>query len=425
MRKILILGAGFGGLRVALKLGRMIERSGLKNRYHIFLVDRNDHHTYTPLLYEVATTSKDTANISKLHEIATYKIDPIIKGLPVTFIKAWVQKLDVVDAHIHLKDGRKLAYDYLVIALGSETNYFDIPGLKEHAFPLKTFQDAVRVRETIWDLALTETKDIRVVIGGGGPTGVELASELKVWCGELEKTFKRCRLEVTIIQGNKTILAGFAPKLIAKVLRRLARLGIQIITEERIVRAEKNKAVLRSGREISCDLLVWAGGVRAAETVSQLPLQCEEKGRIEVAGPMECLPATPNLKLHSKVYALGDAVCFYDPLTKKSVPGVARAAISQGTVVARNIFEDIKKDEGLVREVHHREYHPMEYPYIVPVGGKFAVAKIGPFIINGFFGWVLKGLVELNYLTSIMPIGRALRIWFTGLKTFIQNDRLG
>jgi len=122
---------------------------------------------------------------------------------------------------------------------------------------------------------------------------------------------------------------------------------------------------------------------------------------------------------------LGDAVCFYNPKTQKPVPGVARAAISQANVVAHNIFEEIKKELNPHYQLRIKNYHPMEYPYVIPVGGKFAVAKIGPLIISGFFGWVLKGLVELNYLLSIMPLHRALIIWLKGLWIFIQNDRLG
>ncbi len=110
-------------------------------------------------------------------------------------------------------------------------------------------------------------------------------------------------------------------------------------------------------------------------------------------------------------------VCVHDA-DGNSVPMVARAAIIQGTIAAKNIIRDIRGQP-------HLKYAPKNYPYIIPVGGKYAIAKIGPVITCGFFGWILKGLVELNYLFSIMPNVRALKIWLKGLKIFIQNDRLG
>jgi len=140
---------------------------------------------------------------------------------------------------------------------------------------------------------------------------------------------------------------------------------------------------------------------------------------VEVAGELECLPQTPDLKLYGKIYGLGDAVCFYDPVTGKPIPGVARAALSQAKVVAHNVFCDIQKNKN------RKKYKPMEYPYVIPIGGKWAIVKIGPFVIAGFCGWILKGLVELNYLLSIMPFFKAIKLWLTGLRIFVQNDRLG
>jgi NADH dehydrogenase FAD-containing subunit len=139
---------------------------------------------------------------------------------------------------------------------------------------------------------------------------------------------------------------------------------------------------------------------------------------------MQCAPQSSEIPLHGKIYALGDSACFYHPLTKAPVPSVARAALSQASVVAHNIAEDIKAEQGL-GATRYVVYKPWNYPYITPVGGKYAIATFGPLTITGFFGWVLKGLVELNYLLSILPFGKALITWITGLHVFMQNDRLG
>ena len=104
---------------------------------------------------------------------------------------------------------------------------------------------------------------------------------------------------------------------------------------------------------------------------------------------------------------------------------MAKAAISQANVAAKNIINEIKNEQSLSKSYSPTSYKPKSYPYIIPIGGKFAIAKIGPIAISGFWAWVLKGLVELNYLISIMPFWKAIRIWLKGLKIFIQNDRLG
>lgn len=424
MKKIVVLGGGFGGLHTAIALSKKLKRLGLLKKYEALLIDRNDHHTYTPLLYEVATTSKNTANLHDLHEVAAYTLKTVLHGYPVTFIQGEITSVDLINGIIYVGE-KKITAHYIVLALGSEPNYFAIPGLKEHSLAFKTFKDAVRVRDAIWNLMLEGRKDIGVVIGGGGPTGVELAGELKAWCGELEQEFKKCRLNVTIVQAKPTILNEFHRTMIRKATQRLRKLGVTILTNKKVAELKEKEAVLANGQIMPFDLFVWAGGVKAPDMLARLPLKEEERDQVTVLGEMECLPQNPNLKLHSRIYGIGDNVCFYDPVTKKQILGVARAAISQGTVAAHNIIEDIKVEEGFSKSARHRIYRPMEYPYIIPIGGKYAVAKIGPFVVSGFLGWLLKGLVELNYLVSIMPFMQALKIWLKGLKIFIRNDRLG
>jgi NADH dehydrogenase len=426
-KNVVVLGAGFGGLRAAKLIAKKLRRLRLLDRYEVFLIDRSEHHTYTPLLYEVATTSKETANACKLHSVATYPVKTLLGRLPVTFLQKELTALDLVEGDLHFADGEKVVFDHLVIALGAETNYFNIAGLKEYALPLKTFNDAIHIRDSIWTLALERQGHIRIVIGGGGPTGVELGGELKAWCGELEKEFRACKLEVILVEGNPTILPGFEPRVITHATDRLKALGVEIINGERIASVQKDVVFLTSGRALPFDVCLWSGGVKAPSVLTGMPLQAEPKGRPIAQGVMECLPQTPDLKLHSKIYGLGDSVCFNHPVTGKPIPSVARAALSQATVVAHNVVADIKAVEFPTKslKLKAQSYVPHEYPYVIPIGGKYALAKVGPFLIKGFFGWVLKGLVELNYLLSVMSPWRAFYVWFKGLSIFIKNDRLG
>ncbi len=424
-KNVVVLGAGFGGLRAAKLIAKKLRRLGLLERYEVILVDQREHQTYTPLLYEVATTSKETANACKLLSVATYPTRALLGKLPVTFVTATIEALDFVEGDIHLKGGEKIVFDHLVLALGAETNYFDIPGLKQYSLALKTFEDAIRIRDAVWMLSQEGQEYIRIIIGGAGPTGVELAGELKVWCGELERESGRCNLQVMLIEGKPTVLSEFDSRIINYAMERLRALGVDILTGERIASVTKEVVTLASGRSLPYDVCIWTGGVKISSLLTSLPLATEPRGRPIAQAAMECLPQTPSLKLRSKIYGIGDSVCFYHPVTQKPIPGVARAALSQATVAAHNIIEDIKTAE--TKTIHPKPitYIPRNYPYVIPIGGKYAIAKLGRVYLKGFSGWVLKGLVELNYLLSVMSPFRALGVWLKGLKIFIENDRLG
>lgn len=412
---IVILGAGFGGLRAAKLISQKLKSGRID--CEIILIDRNDYQTYTPTLYEAATTSKETANYLELKKLVTFPVEELIRNTGIKFIHSEVESLDLVGGDIHCTNGEKLKFNYLVLAPGSETNYFGIPGLKENSLAMKTFMDSLKIRDVVLE-KISEKGKIDVIIGGGGSSGVELAGEIKSWLCELEKE-KKCKANLKIIEAAPTVLPGFSAKVIKEAEKRLKFLGVEVISNEAIAKADKNKVILKTGNEIYYEVLIWTGGTKASDLLSAMPLKLEKRGRVEVAGGMECLPQTSDLKLYGKIYGLGDTVCFYDPKTQKPIPGVARAALSQASIVAHNIFCDLKGSKK------HKEYRPMDYPYIIPIGGKWAIAKIGPLVIAGFFGWILKGLVELNYLLSVMQFWKAIKLWFKGLKIFIQNDRLG
>ena len=398
--------------------------------YEIILIDRNDYQTYTPTLYEIATTSKNLANQIDLKKIVTIPLADIFMDNPLNIIQTNVAELDLIDGDIHSETGKKYGFDYLVLALGSETNYFDIPGLKENSLTLKSFLDAIQIRDSVWNLIEGAPKggQFNIIIGGGGSTGVELAGELKSWLCQLsdDKT-SLCNVNLQIVQATPAVLPGFHPRIIDKVTRRLNSIGVEIIAGEGIVKVDKKQISLSGGRLLPYDILIWTGGVKASSLMVALPLKKESRGRAEVAGNMFCLPQTPDLELSGKIYAIGDSVCIYDPFTGKPIPQVAEVAIEQGKIAAYNILEDIKFAEYLTDKPSHQIFTPRrEYPFVIPVGGKYAVAKIGPLIISGFLGWVLKGLIELYYLIlNALPVRKALSIWLYGLRIFVQNDRLG
>lgn len=427
-KNIVIVGAGFGGLRAALDIGKAIRRLRLTDRYEVTLVDQNAYHTYAPTLYEIATTDENLATQLDLKRIVTIPVQKIIGWLPIEFVQAKVQEIDVAEGDLHFESGTRLQFDYLILALGSQTNFFNIPGLADHTFTLKTVNDALRLRQRLlMEVEDPDCKQLRIVVGGGGSTGVELAAEVKLALEHMNRVATgQCGVEVTIIDGAATVLAPFGEKIIARAQRRLDELEIKTIFSARITSVSEHEIALQSGDKVPYDILIWTGGVAPNVLMSRLKMKKDATGsRPLMESDMTCLPEGPDLHFYGPIYGIGDAVCFMDPKTGRPVPGVARAAIIQGAVAAHNIIEQIQVAEKIREKPDFKTYRPLQYPYIIPVGGKFAIARFGPVIFTGVFAWIVKGLVEGNYLFSILPFLSALNLWLKGLWIFVRNDRLG
>lgn len=422
-KSIVILGAGFGGLHCARVIAKKIKALGLIGKYRVLLIDQNDYHTYTPTLYEAATTSEKTANQLELKKIITFPIQESIGRLPVDFVKTKISKVDVMNGDIHTDTGTVIGFNYLILALGSQSNYFGIAGLEQYSLPMKSFLDALHIRERLLLEAYdNEKKNLEVVVGGGGSTGVEVAGEVKLWLSH----FRHREVNVSIVEGSETVLAPFDKGIIKRAQKRLGHLGVKILGNERIASVEKTLIKLASGKTLPYDILIWTGGVKPNQIVSALAMKKDQSNtRVIASDSMACLPEREDLKFFGSVYGIGDAVCFINPKTGKPTPGVARAAISQAKIVANNLIEEIKVAERKSDAANIIPYKPMDYPYVIPVGGKYAVAKVGPIIISGFIAWLFKGMIELNYLISVLPFWRALKTWIRGFVIFTQNDRLG
>ena len=475
MRTIVILGAGFGGLQAALRLGRALKKLKLTEQYGITLVDKKPYYTLTPLLYKIAATSGRAAENDKLQSIVTVNLRELAAGLPITVIEDSVTSINLATRTVRLTKS-ELAFEYLVIALGTEVNYFGIQGFGEYALPLKTFADALKIRDVLVN-AVTHADEglVRVVVGGGGTTGVELAAEIAIQtsqghirshscnllhhtregaivnCSTLSETRTDAsatfhRVHVTIIEAGPSILAAMDPRVIRRAERRLKRLGVSILTRELITEVFPAFALLASGEKVYFDICIWTGGVKPHTLAEPLSLKKEPRGHLEISSATECLPAEQNSSLTRGVYAIGDTAYLYNPRIKTPIPGMARPAMMEGRTAAMNITEEIKADEsriyadglakqetriyadknnGADRRSKKYEYIPHRYPYIVPVGGRYAIAKIGLFVISGFPAWIFKGIMELNYFVSVMPWRKALTVWFKGFFIFMRNKRLG
>lgn len=424
-KNIAIIGAGFGGLRTALLIGKKLKKLKLETKYRIVLIDQNEYHTYTPTLYEVATNDPEHTSYAELREIVTMPIHNLIMGLPIDFTNTSVEAIDLKRGVITCKEAEPISFHWLVLAPGSEPNYFDIPGLEKLSTPLKTFRDSIEIREYILAALHRKAEPIKVVVGGGGSAGVEFAGEVRSWLNKLQiESRGNRRSEVTIIETASTVLAPFPQGVIRRATKRLARIGVRTITNERIASVRENMITLATNKTVPFDVLVWSGGVKPSAVMQPLALAKDTRGRVLVTDTMECTPAEHAEKSSGSIYGLGDAVIVINKKTNQPIPGTAHAALVEADVVSHNIIEEIRLKEGVGKAPNFKIFTPADYPYVIPIGGKFAIARIGRVIFSGLLGWILKGLVELGYLWSIMPFAKALRLCIKGFHIIIKNDRI-
>lgn len=408
-KNIVILGAGFGGITAALALAK--KKQTISPEYNIILIDRHHHQLYTPALYEIASIPRENAPDTSLKSAILIPVADIVAKKPIQFICDEILGLDRNAKKIILKN-TELPYEFLVNALGSETNYFNIPGLKEESFPLKTFDDAVRLRNKIEDWV--QKKDaIKIVVGGAGASGVELVAEFVNFVCDIQKninTNSHCKIELLLIESSSDILQGFDKWVIAKTKKRLARLGVRIKTNATIASIKKQELDFANGAKESFNILIWAGGVQGPAILKQFGLPLSIKGALVID---EYLRAG-NPK--ERIFAIGDNSSLINPKTGKPLIWNVPVAEAEGRLVAKNIFREI-------RGKPLKKFIPLKkYPFILAIGKKYAIADLVVIQVCGFFGWCLKQLAELRYLLFILPFSKAIKTWLACMRIFTSND---
>lgn len=412
VKHIIILGAGFAGLSTTKTLQRKLPKN-----YKLTLIDENAVHLFRADLYEIATAFSKKITDECLTQLKKTVATPITQLISpkVKFLQDKVQKIDPKKRQITFAKNKPLTYDYLVIALGSITNYFDIPGLEKYSFPLKTIQDAIKINchldqifRDLWHQ--NRIRDLYITIGGGGATGIETAGELT---GALKKLCKKYRfpkdkIHLQIIEGT-SVLGGFPGSGSKLIQKRLTKKNIKTYLKYFIKKVTKSKIFLDGQtKELKSDLLIWTGGVMVN------PVAAKTLGTKETRG---AIPVTKFLQspLYPEIFAAGDNAYFPDPKTKKPLPMLAQIAIDQGKTIAANILNTIEKSPL-------KPYEPKQSIYILPIAGRYAIAKIGNKIFHGKIFWYLRRLISLKYLLSIMPFFKAFRKWNHGTKIFLKND---
>lgn len=416
---IVILGAGYGGISCIARAARLFRRHA---NVRLHLVDRQPYHLLETRLHERAVRAAEV----------TVPITRILARRPnVTFHLGEVTRIDLEGRRVELDfgggngapragrslAGRSLAWDHLVIAIGSKTNFYQIPGLEQHAFQLKELADSERIREHTERMFARASSEpdaarrrdlLRVVIGGGGLTGVELATEMAERFDALARAYRidPAEPELLLIEAGDRVLPTLDGRQAATSIEAMQAIGVQILTKTRVVGMEEHDGrmlVLRTpGNPIAARTVIWTGGIRISDLIRDSGLHTGMQGRVHV-------DAFLQVEGHPGVFAIGDNALAHNPATGVTVPTAAQFALQQGYLTATNLFR-------LVQRRPLRPYRPYVLGEVVSLGrhlaiGWMALPLAGRVRFFGFLASLLKRAIAERHL---LLLWRERRMWWGG-----------
>ncbi len=382
--RVLILGGGFGGMYTALEFERAL---GRWTDLEVTLINHDNFFLFTPMLHEVAASDLDITNI----------VSPIRKLLRrVTFFHGQIEAIDLVNRRVGVSHGHEnhchaLPYDHLVLALGSTTNFYGIPGLADRAFTMKSLSDAIVLRNHL--IANLEEADfecgapreplLNFVVAGGGFAGVETIAAMNDFLREALRFFSNIRedmLRVTLVSAGKGILPELGEKLGSYAQRKLTEQKVEIRLNCKVTAVNGHDVSLSDGTTITTNTLVWTAGISPHALLSTLPCS-KTKGRVLVNEYLE-VPEWPG------VWALGDCALVPDPKTGAFHPPTAQHALREGKLAAQNIL-------ATVRGGWKRPFVYTTIGLLAPIGRRTGVANILGVNFSGFIAWWLWRTIYL------------------------------
>lgn len=388
--KILILGAGYGGLLTTLQLQKKLNY----NEAEVTLVNKHSYHYITTWLHEPAagTASADHARVD---------LDRIINKEKVNFVKGTVKSIQSEEQTVTLESGEILDYDYLVIGLGSEPETFGIEGLKEYAFSIRSINAVRNIREHIqymfskFKQEPDRTDYVTFVVGGAGFTGIEFCGELGDRLPELCEEFDvdPSKVKVYCIEAAPTALPGFDPELVNYAMDVLGKKGIEFKIATPIKQCTPDGVLLATGEEIKAKTVVWAAGVRGNSIVEQAGFEVM-RGRVKVD---EYLRA-PG---HENVFVVGDCALIFNE-EGRPYPPTAQIAVQEGETLGENLVAIIRG------EVTHK-FTPHLQGTLASLGKGEGIGQVGSKKLFGSTAAMMKKASDLRYLYKIGGVGLALK----------------
>jgi NADH dehydrogenase len=383
--RVVVVGAGFGGLQCA---------KALRDQpVDVVLVDRHNYHLFTPLLYQVASCllnpSEITAPVRKVFR----------RARNIRYREGEITRVDFAEKTVDIDDGTRLEYEYLVLATGSVTNYYGNESVRAHALGLKDLGEALQLRNHVLECLerATRTDDVEqrrraltFCIVGGGPTGVEYAGAL----AELARLvvpreypeLAAASIRIILMEGGERLLPMFVPRLSAYARDELAKLGVDVRTNTLVASADETGVVLHDGTEIPTSTMVWTAGVQPNDPLHDKPQRLDVDDHLRLAG-------APG------VFAIGDVAAGRDR-HGKVLPMVSPPAMQAGRYVARQILGP-----------GSRAFRYRDKGTLATIGRRAAVGQIGPLRFRGFIGWIVWLTVHLYYLIGFENRIRVLMRW--------------
>jgi NADH dehydrogenase len=407
--RVLILGGGFAGVGAAQKL---------KNAdAEVVLVDRHDYHTFQPLLYQLATGLLETTAVG--HSLR----DLLSRHDNTTIHKASVTSIDLDERTVEFSEIAPISYDYLVLGLGAEVNYFGTAGAPDHAFPMYTLPHAVRLKDHLlerWEAAdrdpsLIEDGALNVVVVGGGPTGVETAGAMaELYRGDFAKDYSGVEPEdakVTLVEAGPELFAMFKPNLREYTEKALTERDVEVKTGEAVAAVTPTRVKLKSGEELKAHTLVWGAGLQGNPLVQSLGIELQRGNRVAV-GPDLALPDRPE------VYVVGDVAAITDEKTGQVLPQLGSVALQSGEHAG----------EEIAARLRGKEPKPFRYTDkgTMAAIGRFAavVQFLGGRTMTGAKAQLAWGAVHLALLPTNEDRAKAVVDWAGALTTHQRAGRI-
>lgn len=374
MKRIVILGCGFAGFEAARSLCKRLPKG-----WKVIMIDEHDFFTFIPSIYKVAAAQMDEKNI-------IFPLRRIMERKGIEFIQDIVSEIKPRKKVIETKFGRTISYDYLLLALGSQTNFFNASGM-ENCRELKTIEDALRLRGKMLEKFMhlktpNQNRDIRIFVIGGGFTGVETICSIKEYSNELCDKFgvANDRVKFTLLEAAPIILGKSNKKAQAYAEKKMAHMGIKVQKDTAVDRVTKSKIHCSKDRSYPYDLCIWVAGIKPNTVVEEIAsLICGvDKTNVDL-----------RMRTHKDEFIFGAG----DNVICSGIPRTAYHAIIEGQIAAENILRSIKKNELITRCLK-------KSALLVSLGSKTGMFVYKDFCLTGRFALWIKFFVEWHYVLS-------------------------
>ena len=397
--KVVILGGGFGGLAAARAMSKTAD---------VTVVDRHNFQTFLPLLYQVSTAGLAADHVA-------YPIRGALRKTNTKFRMASPLSIDHKNKEVKLDSSEILKFDHLVVALGSVTADFGIPGVNEHTLGMKTVHEALAIRAEIMrrfeDLCRFEDNTrFSIAVVGGGPTGVEMAGAIaELIRGPLksDQANAAAHIDISLIEAGPRLLPPFAPSLSAKTKKDLEKLGVKVLLNTPVKAVEHRKIILNDNSSIPAEITIWAAGVKGSDAMSQLSLP--------IINNRLAVEPTMQVKNYPNIWALGDIA---GALGKdgKPLPMVAPVAIQQGKFIAKQIARVVDNKSLKV-------FKYLDKGSMATIGRNKAVVQVKGLKISGPIAWLIWLWLHLFYLLGGRNKIGTMADWTWNYLTFDRGNR--